>query len=547
LDRHVARSGRNSHLQALTLFALALLVSDCGGNRPAASKDAGDATPACTGNTVCDRLTVKACTENVVGTMLADCSSEGACSGGRCMSPACADAERNRTSFVGCLFYTVEADNVASDVDAATSFLVTNPGVEAAKVTLQQPLGGGAWSAPAPISVPGGKSARLPAPGGLQVTAGGSTPRGGLRLTSNRPVTVAQIESDDGTQSALSSGGTMLLPAHVLGPHYFAITYPQVQTPALASTAGMPTGAGRVLVVGTQESTNVTLTVPPNASAILMDGLPPSMRGVQQTYTLGDGDVVQIWSANEGDDLSGTEINADKPVAVFSGNMTTTYGRTADGIHTPDMAHEQMPPVFAWSLKWVAASLPPQAGTCDALLGAGVSLWRFIVAMPRTRVDIMGPAGPIIMGATLDPGHVLELPLKGDFVANASGPLLVTQGIDCEPTLSLAISADKLLQDLRFAVLPSFDQMIAVARLIGDPVMLDGTTLDASMFVRVGGGFEVARVTLPVCPASQQTCTHRLQGRFGMTLRGMDVVASYALTAPAWAGCIDSLDPACLN
>ena len=34
------------------------------------------------------------------------------------------------------------------------------------------------------------------------------------------------------------------------------------------------------------------------------------------------------------------------------------------------MAHEQMPPVFAWSYKYVAAALPPQQGACDTLLGA---------------------------------------------------------------------------------------------------------------------------------------------------------------------------------
>ena len=53
-----------------------------------------------------------------------------------------------------------------------------------------------------------------------------------------------------------------------------------------------------------------------------------------------------------------------------------------------------------------------------------------------------------------------------------------------------------------------------------------------------GGDYEVARVLLEPCPPSKLVCTHRLQGRFGMTLRGMDVLASYALTAPSWKGCV---------
>ena len=48
------------------------------------------------------------------------------------------------------------------------------------------------------------------------------------------------------------------------------------------------------------------------------------------------------------------------------------------------MAHEQMPPVFAWSHKYVAAALPPQAGVCDTLLGQpGASVWRLLAANDR--------------------------------------------------------------------------------------------------------------------------------------------------------------------
>ena len=110
----------------------------------------------------------------------------------------------------------------------------------------------------------------------------------------------------------------------------------------------------------------------------------------------------------------------------------------------------------------------------------------------------------------------------------------MTQGIDCEPSLSLAISADKSLDDLTFAVLPFFDQVAAVARKGKNVVTLDGVAIPDSMFTPAGGGFEVARVPLPDCAPSLQVCTHRLHGLFGMTMRGMDIAASYALTAPAW-------------
>ena len=126
--------------------------------------------------------------------------------------------------------------------------------------------------------------------------------------------------------------------------------------------------------------------------------------------------------------------------------MTTTYERTADNLHSPDMAHEQMPPVFAWSHNYVAAALPPQQGACDTLLGqSGASVvavrsWRRPALTGRHRRSARND----LHTATLDPGEVLELiRSRATSSSPSKEPLLMTQGIDCEPSLSLAISADK--------------------------------------------------------------------------------------------------------
>ena len=125
----------------------------------------------------------------------------------------------------------------------------------------------------------------------------------------------------------------------------------------------------------------------------------------------------------------------------------------------------------------------------------------------------------------------------GDFSVKASGPLLLAQGIDCEPTLALAVSADVWLSDLSFAVLPNFDQLVAVARAKGAPVMLDGRA-DRRLAVRargrrpVMGYHEVARIPLATCPPRDLVCTHRLTGTFGMTLRGMDVLLELRADRP---------------
>jgi hypothetical protein len=533
----------------------------CAANPVAPPADGGPPPPRCSGSTTCDGLLLRACIDGVPGEEKGNCASEGACSGGRCMSTSCLAAERDPNSLAGCLFYTAEVDNVASEDALTTSILVTNPGVDPALAVLQQPGGDGTWMPIAQAPIAGGKSARLLVPAGHEAVRSGLLAAAGLRVWSDQPVTIEQIQSDDSEETAQSSGGTMLLPVHVLGSHYLVMTYPQAGTAAVTATANGAGGAGRMIIVGTQPRTGVTIR--PSTGDIV--GVPSLDAGSSDAadagseFMIGDGDVLQVWTDRDGADLSGSEIVTTHPVAVFSGNITTTYGKTAPGIHSPDMAHEQMPPVYAWSHKYVAAALPPQAGVCDPLIGPpGASIWRLLAANADTRVEFTGPDGtPPVHGAvTLAAGEVLQVIASGDFVVTASDALLMTQGIDCEPSLSLAISADRLLEDLTFAVLPAFDQMVAVARLHSDqvgfeleqaePVLLDGDAIDEALFLPAGGGYEVAHVALLPCLASERLCTHRLQGHFGMTLRGMDVLASYALTAPTWGGCVDLSDSSCV-
>jgi hypothetical protein len=495
---------------------------------------------------VCSGLAVKLCDHGMIGEQIADCTAAGACSDGRCISPECAAAEAKKT-VVGCRFFTVEADNVDTDAYAATAFVVTNPGADPATVSLEQAISAGVWGGGSSMTVGPGASLRVPV-AGLQFPKSGLSDSSALRLISNRPVTIAQIESDDLTHDATSSGGTMLLPEHVLGNHYFVMAYPHQRTTAIMSLPGGPSGAGRILIVGTKNNTRLMITPPKRAespvSLVVMGILPSVFSGQTYTTPLNEGEVFQAFTGAEGEDLSGTEIRADLPVAVFSGNITTTYGRDGEGLHSPDLAHEEMPPVYAWSYKYVAAALQPQAG-CQSWFGqTGTSVWRLVASTNGTRVDIAGPNGPIGSPITLDAGGVTQLTAVGDFVVTSKdGPLLMTQGMDCEPSLSLAISADEFLDDLTFAVLPSFEHVVAIARERGQPVTLDGSPVTG--FVSAGGGFEVARVTLDRCDATEGACTHRLQGRFGMTMRGMDVVASYALTPPALSGCVDTANPLC--
>ena len=137
MHRHVPRSGRASHIARTSLVCGALVLSlapllACGGRGSTVPVDAGDAVARCSGATICDGRFLRACIDGSVGAQTQDCGTDGMCSLGRCTSSACAAVEHAKDGFAGCVFYTVEVDNVARDADKATSFLVTNPGGETA-------------------------------------------------------------------------------------------------------------------------------------------------------------------------------------------------------------------------------------------------------------------------------------------------------------------------------------------------------------------------------------------------------------------------------
>jgi len=531
---------------------------------------------ACNGAAIClTDSTVHACVDGAIGPLLDDCGAQGqVCSLARCTSLNCQSAETNTNSLVGCLFYTVEAETIEADQTAATSFLVTNPGDDPATVEIQLPFSSGPgsasqWQSDPTTQVPSGSSGRLRPSTAVVVPTGiGTIPASAIRISSDRPVTVIEIESDDASESATSTGGTLVLPLQSLGIDYRAVTYPQAGTQAVAETLGSRGGAGRVIIVGTQISTAIHLSPIGPVTAPLGGGVDALGAGDDFPITLNDGDVFQIYTGADGEDLTGSRVSSNRPIAVFSGNISTTYGSEVMGINSPDMTHEQMPPIVTWSKTYVAAALTPQASVdCTSFFGNdGASIWRVLASTDGTTVTFDGPAAetlsllppngaaePLAGPLTLDAGQVASLIGAGSFTIIATSPVLVTQGLDCEPSLSLGIAADAgaLIKDLTFALLPNFDQLLAIVRPMDaadTAVYLDGMQLPDNMFRSAGAAFEVGEVSLAACPPASGVCTHHLTAAsgFGLTMRGMDVQSSYALTAPALVGCDPSYE-VCLN
>ena len=561
-----ARRDRASHIRVRSCLGLglsALLGLGFGCAKPAARPDGG-------GSGTKDGSASDAPDAANVGCSL-DCKAIGlACSFQRCTSVACQAAEGtgegSGQGIAGCIFYTLQSDNVTADENATTSFLVANAGQAPANVKLeaaQSASGEAGWTQLGEFQVDVGASLRIPispvSPSQItgvlaapQVRAAGVTKNAALRITSDQPVTVSELESDNVDSPATSSGGTMILPYQSLSTDHRVITYPQAPTSDVQTTAGSRGGSARVMVVGTRDGTMVTFTAVTAVTGDPNGDPPPIPAGGSHTVMLDDGDVFQIYSGAMGEDLTGARVFASAPVAVFSGNISTTYGSNVTGINSADMAHEQMPPISSWSKSYVAAAMTPQESIgCTSFFGmAGASIWRVLASHDGTVVNVAGPGIPSA-NYSLDAGAALTLVETGSFtVTTKSYPILVTQGIDCEPSLSLAVAvgATTLLTSLPFAVPPSFDLQLEIVRSAGAQILLDGTPIGGAMFQPMGGMFDVASVPLPPCVPTDGSgvCTHQLTssskgGGFGMSLRGMDVGSSFAFTTPL-IGC----DP-CLN
>jgi hypothetical protein len=554
-----ARSLARANPAAYALLALAATLSGAVGCREGSSAldggDAGpipDATPRlCTAPTACEATRVHACRDGRLAEVIEECAPDRACSRGRCTSPACAAIERGPGAVLGCSFYTLHLDNVDSDDALPSSVLVTNPGELPANATLEHRLGG-QWTDFAKAVVPPMRSVRLALPEG-HFEGGGPAAQSALRLVSDLPVTAAHFQSDDtGGTPARSSGATLLLPEHVLGRRYRAIAYPQLATAQVVVEDSQRQGAGQLVIVGTQDHTSVTVTPPKDVLLGPAGGAPPAGANGTFKLVLDEGDYEQIYTSRDGDDLTGTEIVADKAVAVFSGNIATTYGQTGMGINSGDLAHEQLLPVTAWGSSFVAASLQPALGVCDSLYDGGpTSIWRIVADQPNTQIqfqpakNVTGPFAPRTLGA----GERLRLfvPAGVSFGVTASAPIEIMQGMDCEATLASAVPVVSPLADLWFAVLPTFDTALAVVRTMGKPVFLDDARLADSLFAPAGMGFEVGQIPIDACPAAEGVCSHHLSGQFGVTMRGQDVLTGWALTVPTWRPCLDPDVTTCGN
>ncbi|MFH2007795.1 MAG: IgGFc-binding protein [bacterium] len=475
---------------------------------------AGSCIPCDPGSTACSGETVMFCNEST-GQMeqqqVCDPSAGTTCQGGACV--LLCDLAAAAGSNLGCEFLALDVANTSglgTANDDCFAVLVANAQqVGTAMVTVEDAAG-------QVLNFPGFGTTRSIAPGssaalvitgdpgdcsGSPARANSNTSQSGLqpgtafRVLSTLPVVAYQVNPYDLTGAPASVESSVLLPVSSLGTQYYYIGYPGLDGMASYWPA-------QINIVAAESNTTVTVT----PVGTLLAGGPVPVSG-QFTTTLQGTQHLQIL-ASTSNDLTGSIVTADKPIAVFGGALCANV---PVGVQFCDHLEEQLPPVAAWGWTHVAA-LPPQRGTEDVV-------WRVLAAVDNTNV-VFSPAS-VHASVNLSAGGFVEVAADESFLVTSdpAHPILVaaylkgrvgaeqdsgvtsgffgTRGGD--PAMALSVPVEQYRTEYVFVADPSFLwNYLVVART--DPaaaVHLDCfDPIPGTHYTTVPGGYDVALVTL---------------------------------------------------
>lgn len=310
-----------------------------------------------------------------------------------------------------------------------------------------------------------------------------------------------------------TSDAALALPADALGMEHFVTTY--------RGSALNAADRSQFLVVALFDDTRVTIT--PKGPLLASGVLRPA--GVPFEITLDRGEGFRGQGPARTVDLTGTRIQADRPVSVLNGNICTNIpSNKAACDHIFETAH----PVHTWGTSALVTNLPFR------LKG---SIYRVVAAEDGTEVRLDGE-----LQTVLDRGEFLETPaLPGSHLFTGSRPLFVTQfmtsnaedqpfpgfGIG-DPSMASMLPPEQYLTEHTFSTVGGnqfdfhFLSVIAPDSSLGS-VVLDGTPIAPGQFSPIGTtGFSAAVVEI-----DEGSHTITSPEPHGITVEGMDFADSY--------------------
>lgn len=609
------------------------------------------------GTTQCKNTTTQQVCSDLGGWTDQLCSSiPGFSSTAECLSGVCIDEcleAAKQKSYFGCEYWSAIPDNgvdkyfkgnTASGQGAAASdfaFVVANRSVNQATVkvyrwyqgaeqlftTVTVPgKGDAATKGLASINVPwqsiGTDADGLEGATGLQ--------RYGYRLVSDKPISVYQFSplpyvkygascSNDNQCTAAAEGGvcqpkpgtsgkvcnyftfsndaSLLLPAHILGTSYVAITpyHLRAKDWLFGTDLGVVANAN-MTIVATQDGTTVTVKSAGKTKASTTGTAVAAMNpGGTSTFTLNRYDVLQLASANNGsdlqcganpfnssvdncwmaNDLTGSVITSNKPVALFGGSACTQIPLDKAAC---DHVEEQIFPFSTWGKEFVAVKSAPlrkASGTGPSAFATTTEMapdyWKIVASCPTSQcpngtliqistalanADVLPSGTNRCMSGTslqanncrLAGGAFVDFKTKSNFRVIADQPIAVAQFFAGEQATNSTPAP--LEGDPSMLLLPPVEQWRSNYTVLAAPGILDnylGLSIDSTKVASVavdgatvsgwttvsGTNFQVLNYpvsvgthTIEVTPKPGQTTVPGV----GVTVYGFDSYVSYGYT-----------------
>ncbi|AKV03311.1 hypothetical protein AKJ09_09974 [Labilithrix luteola] len=570
-------------IAGFSIIGLAILTAgsacsdDRGGFDPtppgfAMETDAGECPFQCS---LDGRSVIRACSGEIVET----CPSDRACGAALCQEP-CAAAAADRSSN-GCDFYfqiprydaqlfdqscyaafivntsiqpvdvTLEYDGKALDI--SKSLFRTNPG-DATLMAHTGPINPGEsavlFVSDRDPTVPHVTDplaqafrARKACPPGvvpaLLADIGGGTRIGpAFRVTTNVPIGLTAMYPFGGATSYIPTA-TLLLPVPTWAKEHILVNGWEANVAAPGAQFIASEDATEVTIVPTHDIQNGT-------------GVQGALAGTAAKYRLDKGQYLQF---SQVDELSGSIVEANKPIAAFGGHACSNV--PSEG-NTGDAFHQQIPPFEQWGSEYVGVGYRPRAGNEHEPMA-----YRIVAARDGTRLDYdpaIPPGAPTEMSAgevvtfrsgtgdafvvrTQDAEHPVYLAayMTSSTVAYDN----MSYGAIGDPEFVNVIPTGQYLSSYSFYADPTYgDASLVIVRAkrrgVFEDVWLECAGGNLTDFRPIGtrGDYEFTRVDLaknrgPGQRFGDHVCQNGLQrtkseGPFTATIWGWDYAASYA-------------------
>jgi hypothetical protein len=458
-----------------------------------------------------------------------DCKTGAQCIGGKCLSLC--ETNLKISSNVGCEYWSVDLDNFPDPLSGSGgnnpefiphTIVISNPGIIDASITFTVDVTCADGSPCNPAGAcPGKKACETPAakPYDLLIAdamvkagdtkafnmpvmnaSGTSKLPKGIHVKSDQPIIAWQFNPFNAL-SAASNDGSLLLPQNVLGKKY----YPVSRASGIAAM-GFPAQSGYVTIVAAWPgTTTVTITPSANVDATKAGStpLPTSFpKGKPTQVALQQYDVLNLQAAQAqmfsgGNDLTGTFIDADKPVSVFGGHQedVETFEGTTDDSCCAEHIEEQFMPLEQWGTAVNCVKTKPRGNEPDHwLIMAGeynVTLTTNPpnLAVKGVKLNGVAKSGVSLSGLVLaKPGDYIEVETPESFNLTATGKIQatqiivsrgVTQTFTGDPSMQIVPSPKHYRTDYGILTAQGYDHNYAtVVRPVGLAITLDGQPID---------------------------------------------------------------------